>query len=235
MREGGQRLARIRDRLLNESKSGVKTIALDQLAEKLILEADGEPSFKTVKGYYWSTCICVNDCIVHGIPDNYVIQKGDLITIDVGMFYKGYHTDTASTIIVGEGDDLFLKTGKEALKEAISQAQAGNRIGQISQKMQVIVESTGYNVSRTLVGHGVGKQLHEEPQIPCFLEGKIEETGKLTEGMTIAVEIIYMEGNWQVKFDKRNKWAIYTKDGSRSAMFEHSIAIEQGAPLVLTE
>ena len=235
MREGGKKLGKIRERILDEAKSGVKTIDIDKLAEKLILEAGGKPSFKTVNGYSWTTCICVNDCIVHGIPNNYVLKDGDTVTIDIGMFYKSYHTDTASTIIIGKRDDKFLNTGKLALKKAIKAATIDNRIGNISKTMQKIVEDKGYNVSRVLIGHGIGKKLHDDPQIPCFLDKEdIQQTPILKKDMTLAIEVIYMEGKHGIKIDPKDDWSIYTKDGSRAAMFEHTIAITDKAPLILT-
>jgi methionyl aminopeptidase len=208
---------------------------LDRLAERLIKEAGGKPSFKTVDGYKWSTCICVNDCIVHGAPNSYILKKGDIVSIDVGMYFKGFHTDTASSVIVANKDDEFLTAGKKALEKAISKARAGNRIGDISLAIQKEIEGAGFSVVRSLVGHGISKQLHEDPQIPCFLEGKIKDTKKLKNGMTIAVEVIYMEGGAMVKVDKKDGWSIRTKDGSRSAMFEHTIAITDKDPLILTK
>lgn len=236
MQKGGKKLAHIRDKVLGETKVGIKTIDLDRLAEKLIREAGGKPSFKLVEGYNWATCICINDCIVHGVPDEYRLKKGDVVTIDVGMFYGGFHTDTASTIIVGQNaQDRFLTIGQKALNNAITQACVGKRIGHISQVIQQTIEKAGYNVVRTLVGHGIGRELHEGLQIPCFLEGKIRETPALKEGMTLAVEVIYMEGDPEVKLDVDDNWTIRTKDGSRSAMFEHTIAVTKNGPLILTK
>jgi methionyl aminopeptidase len=235
MQEGGIILGGIRDRVILEAKEGVKTIDIDRLAEKLISNAGGKPSFKMVDGYSWTTCICVNECIVHGIPNSYLLKKNDTVTIDLGMFYKGYHTDTASSIIVGNEDDRFLEVGKLSLKKAIEQARFGNRVGNISKVMQKIIEGEGYNVSRTLIGHGIGRKLHDDPQVPCYVDkNHIEQTPLLKKGMTLAIEVIYMEGKHEIKVDQKDGWSIYTKDGSRSAMFEHTIAITNKAPLILT-
>lgn len=236
MREGGRKLGMIRDKVLGKAREGVSTAQLNRIGERLIKKEGGELSFKKVNGYEWGSCVCVNDGIVHCVPNEYRLKKGDLVTLDIGFYYKGYHTDTAATIIVGEEDNKFLKTGKKALKNAIAAAKAGNRIGDISHNMQKVVESAGYNVARTLVGHGVGKKLHEEPQIPCWIdEEDIEKTPRLKEGMTLAVEVIYMEGNYALKMDLNDRWTIRTKDGSLSAMFEHTIAITQNSPLILTK
>lgn len=236
MKKGGGKLARVRANILALALPGVKTIDLDREAEKLILQAGGKPSFKMVKGYKWATCICVNDCIVHGIPNAYKLKNGDTVTVDIGMYYRGYHTDTAATVVVGaEGQvNRFLAVGKQALEKAIQQALPRNRIGHISQAMQQIVERAGYNVARTLVGHGIGKKLHEKPQIPCFLDGEIKATLPLKQGMTLAIEVIYMEGNAEIEQDAKDHWTIRTKDGSRSAMFEHTVLVTERKPIILT-
>lgn len=236
MQEGGRRLAQIREQRLKEAKVGIRTLDLDQLAEKLILTAGGKPSFKMVPGYSWSTCLCVNDCIVHGVPGEYRLRQGDLLTIDIGMFFAGYHTDTAVTIIVGQAEpNLFLQYGQRALTYAIAQAQPGKHIGHISQAIEETIQEGGFNVVRTLVGHGIGRKLHQDPQIPCFLEEKIEDTPKLKAGMTLAVEVIYTRGKPSLQLDRKDGWTIRTKDGSDSAMFEHTIAVTKSGPLILTQ
>jgi len=234
MKEGGALLGKIRERLLVDVKPGISTLELDRMAEAYITNAGGKPSFKMVDGYNWTTCICVNDCIVHGIPDKYALQSGDCVTVDIGMFYDGYHTDTASTIIVGQPNgEHFLDVGKDALKQAIAQAKVGNHIGHISLAMQQNIEGAGFNVARNLVGHGVGRELHMDPQVPCYLDQKLEKTPKLEDGLTIAIEAIYMEGGKSLVVDN-DGWSMRTKDGKRAGMFEHTVAITTSGPVILT-
>lgn len=244
MKEGGEILGEILDVLLQKAKPGVHTRELDSLADKLIREKGGIPSFKTVKGYCFATCMCVNDEVVHGIPDD-LLREGDILCIDVGFLYQGFHTDTAWTIQIknkkSEGKkkenkriDRFLKAGKEALDRAIKQARAGNRIGHISKAIQETVEGNGYSVVRALVGHGIGRNLHEEPQIPGFLDQDIFTTPELVEGMTLAIEVIYNEGSPEVVYKNNDGWTLITRDGSLSAVFEHTILVGKGRPLILT-
>lgn len=237
MREGGVKLGAILQKLLEKAQPGVTLMDIETLADGLIRQAGGEASFKTVKGYKWATCLCVNDVVVHGIPNDYTLKDGDLLTIDVGMLYKGFHTDTAWTKSIGSQNEeirKFLKIGEEALWKAIDQARAGNRVGHISQTIQRIIEGAGFGIVKTLVGHGVGGELHEEPQIPGFLKNPIETTPELVPGMTLAVEVIYAMGSGAVVYSNDDGWSIGTRDGSLSAVFEHSLAITDGEPLVLT-
>lgn len=249
MREGGANLGAILQKLLDKAQPGVALLDIDTLADRLIREAGGEASFKTVKGYQWATCLCVNDVVVHGIPTQYKLKEGDLLTIDVGMLYKGFHTDTAWTKIVQStprkdsgqapytvhSDTLkFLKVGEEALWKAINQARSGNRVGHISHVIQKAIEGAGYGIVKTLVGHGVGRELHEAPQIPGFLKGPIETTQELAAGQTLAIEVIYATGNGAVIYPNDDGWSIATRDGSLTAVFEHTVAITERDPIVLT-
>lgn len=241
MREGGKKLASILDALLAASIPGVVLQDIDLLAQKLIHAAGGTPSFQTVSGYKWATCLCVNDVVVHGVPSAYVLGDGDILTVDVGLLYKGLHTDTAWTKIIGDKEgkkraetERFLKVGEEALWKAIAVARAGNRIGHISQEIHKTIKGAGFSVVRSLVGHGVGKKLHEAPQIPGFIAEPVERTPVLKAGMTIAIEVIYAMGKHDVIYDTGDGWSITTKDGSLSSVFEHTVAITTGDPLVLT-
>lgn len=244
MAEGGKKLSRILKFLIKKAKSGVRTKEIDKIAESLIKKEGGEPSFKKVKGYSFSTCLCVNDCVVHGLPSSYRLKEGDILGIDVGIFYKGFHTDMAWTIRVGGSTkkekrkkdeiDAFLIAGEEALNMAIKKAKIGNHIGDISKAIQTIIEKKGYSVVRQLVGHGVGEKLHEEPQIPCFLIGRIKKTPVLKEGMTLAIEVIYNQKGPKVCYKNHDGWSIVTQDKSLSGLFEKTIAITKNGPLVLT-
>lgn len=235
MREGGQKLGKILQTLLDYSISGRSLVEIDARAEELIGEAGGTASFKTVPGYKWATCLCVNEVVVHGIPTEYKLRKGDVFTIDIGMLYKGLHTDTAWTKIVDGQNDEFLRAGEEALWKAIGEARVGNRVGHLSKAIEDTIVPAGFSIVKSLVGHGVGKMLHEDPQIPGFLRGKREDTPLLEEGMTIAIEVIYAMSKGDVKQANADGWTIATKDGSTSAVFEHTVAIGAAGPVVLTK
>jgi methionyl aminopeptidase len=246
--EGGQKLGSILAELLEKAQVGVSLLELEDLAQKRIEQAGGTPSFQTVEGYRWATCLCVDDVVVHGIPTDYVLNEGDVLTIDVGILYHGYHTDTAWTKIITsrakshqdkikakESDiERFLRIGEEALWKGISEAKQGNRIGHISRALQATIEGGGYSVVKSLVGHTVGRELHEAPQVPGFLKGKIEQTPLLTNGMTLAIEIIYAQGQGSIVYANDDGWTLATKDGSLASVFEHSIRIDGNDPQVLT-
>lgn len=245
MKVGGKILSEVLSQVVDNIKPGVSEKELDKLAEKLIIEKGGEPGFKKVKGYKHTICASTNSVVVHGIPTDYKLKAGDVVGIDCGVYYKGLHTDMSDTIKVQnqksevrssneEKIDKFLEVGKRALSEAIKIARAGNRVGDISKTIQDIVEKeNGYSVVRTLVGHGVGRDLHEEPEIPGFLTGDIDKTPLLKEGMTIAVEVIYNMGGHRVKLSK-DGWTIKTEDNSISGVFEKTVAVTTDLPLILT-
>ena len=246
MREGGKILADTLSELLEYIKPGVSELELDNLAEKLIREKGAEPAFKKVKGYHHTLCISTNQVVVHGIPTDYKFKTGDIVGIDCGVFYKGFNTDMAETLRVSTQNskiktqnynevDEFLQTGDRALSEAIKQAKIGNRIGHISQTIQQIVEGEGYSVVRSLIGHGVGRSLHEDPEVPGFLDQPISKTPLLKEGMTIAIEAIYNMGKSDVVYLGNDGWTIKTKDNSLSGLFERTVAIVKGGPIVLTK
>ena len=237
MKEGGKRLGNILQKLLDAAHVGVSLHAIEAMADDLITKAGGTASFKTVKGYRWATCLCVNEVVVHGIPTAYELKDSDVLTIDVGMMYEGLHTDTAWTKIISrqQEKEKFLKIGEEALWNAVDPARVGNRIGHISRTIQTIIEGAGYSIVTSLVGHGVGRELHEPPQIPGFLKGTIENTMLLEEGMTIAIEVIYAMGGGAIVYDNADGWTLATRDRSLSAVFEHSIAITRDGPLILTK
>lgn len=231
MGEGGRRLKRVFDEVLPQIRAGVSKKEIDQKVEELILKFGGEPSFKMVPGYHWASCITVNEEVVHGIPNEYLFKEGDMVSLDAGMYYKGFHTDRAETIKIQ--DTKFLEVGKFALKLAIGAARPGNRVGHISLVIQKTVEKAGFNVVRSLTGHGVGKKLHEEPQIPCFLKNKLEKTPLLKEGMTLAIEVIYCTGSPNLALSP-DHWTLVTKDGKIAGLFEETIAVTGNGPLVLT-
>jgi methionyl aminopeptidase len=241
MRQGGRKLGFILRQLMDMSRPGIVQGEIESKARELIKQAGGVPSFMTVEGYKWATCICVNEEVVHGIPTDEALEEGDVLTVDVGMIYQGFHTDTAWTKVITSdpasvfaGKSAFLKAGEKALNEAILQAKEGNRVGHISAAIQKRIESSGYRVIKTLIGHGVGRQLHEEPQIPGMLKTDLGKTPLLTAGMTLAIEVIYAMGNGVVQYDSDDGWTIAMKDGSLSAVFEHTVAVTSQGPEILT-
>lgn len=253
MAEGGNKLAEIISGVLKKIKPGLCTLEINGWIEREILETGGSPSFKMVPRYHWASCIGLNDEVVHSIPrKDKIIKEGDLLKIDAGMFWKGFHTDTSWTTIVqsspqeflrnSTGQTLFkvqsckkkfLEAGKEALKKAIETARPGNRVGNISLAIQETIETAGYKPVQVLTGHGIGRKLHEEPLIPCFLASSTEKTAKLRPGMVLAIEVIYAQGSPDLVISKDN-WTISTKDGKISGLFEETIAVCENGPLVLT-
>lgn len=241
MVEGGEILGQVLKKTLDFVKPGITKIELDKIAEEEILKKGGKPSFKMVRGYHWTSCITVNSEVVHGIPNNYKIKAGDNVGLDLGIFYKGFNTDTSWSILVPGGPKKdeeikkkFLQVGEKALSAAIKKAVPGNYIGQISQEIQNQVEGGGYHVVRELTGHGVGKILHEDPSIPGYLDQNYQKTVKIVSGMTLAIEIIYTLGKPDIVLEA-DGWTIATKDGKISALFEGTVAVGPNGPLILTK
>lgn len=237
MMEGGKRLSSIKDEIKSIIKKGTKASEIEDIATDLIKKAGGKPSFKMVPGYSWSTCININDGLVHGIPkNNIVFNKGNIVSVDVGIYYKGFHTDTSFSVGVGIGKDKqeFLKIGEETLSKAIEQAHLGNRIYDISEKIEQTLKKHKLLPVRALVGHGIGKKLHEEPQIPCFVRGAKNDSPIIVKGMVLAIEVMYTKGKSKVRLEE-DGWTIATRDGKISALFEETVAIDSKGPLVLTE
>lgn len=241
MEKGGKILSEVMWEVLKHAKPGVTELEIDHLAEKLILQKGGKPGFKLVKGYHHTICTSTNDVVVHGIPTSYILKKGDVFGVDCGVVLDGFNTDMAETIIVGGEKDApkdvssFLQVGKRALNEAIKVVKPGNRIGHISQTIQMIVEEeNGYGITRELIGHGVGRKLHEDPPVPGYLSRKLERTPLLVEGMVIAIEVIYTMGGREIAFAGTDDWTIKTRDGSLSGLFERTVAVTKDGCKVLT-
>ena len=206
-------------------RPGITTGELDRLAEAFIRDHGGRPAFKGYRGFPASICPSVNAEVVHGIPGPYALQEGDIVGIDVGVEIDGYYGDAARTFPVGEVSEeshRLLRVTAEALEHAIRQARAGNRIGDISHAVQSHAESCGFSVVRTLVGHGIGREMHEEPQVPNF--GPPARGPRLMAGQVLAIEPMINAGGPDVVVEP-DGWTIRTKDGSRSAHFEHTIAV----------
>lgn len=236
MAQGGKILGATVEVLRGAVRPGISTGELDQIAEEFIRSHDGAtPAFKGLYGFPGSICASINNEIVHGIPSRKrVLAEGDLISIDVGVGYKGYFTDSATTVPVGEVDDeatRLLTTTHEALVAGIAAARSGNHIGDIGAAVQQVVERAGFSVVRELVGHGIGTEFHEEPQVPNY--GKPKRREKLVPGLTIAIEPMVNVGSPGTR-TLPDRWTIVTVDGKRSAHFEHTVAITEDGPRVLT-
>lgn len=237
MMEGGKRLFKIKNEVKKNIKEGVKASEIEDIVTDLIKKAGGKPSFKMVPGYSWSTCVNVNDGLVHGIPkDSVVFNQGDIVSVDVGIYYKGFHTDTSFSVGVGIDKDKqeFLKAGEKTLLKAIEQTRPGNRIYDISEKIEQTLKKHKLSPVKALVGHGIGKKLHEEPQVPCFVRGAKNDSPTIVKGMVLAIEVMYAKGRGTVRLDE-DGWTIATRDGKISALFEETVAIGSKGPLVLTE
>ena len=213
---------------------GVTTDELDAAAGTFIREHGGIPTSEGYKGYPKAICISPNDVVVHGIPDDFVVHDGDVVTIDVGATLDGYIADSAYTFGVGEIDaetQRLLDVAQDALAAGIAEAVVGNRVGDVSHAIQELVEAAGFSVIRSLVGHGVGRYYHEDPHIPNF--GEPGRGPRLSEGMTIAIEPMITSGSSEVNV-MDDGWTIRTVDGSMSAHFEHTVAILADGPRILT-
>jgi len=227
-------LGRAHAEVAKNIKAGVTTSELDKIAFDYITQNGGTPSFKGYKGYPSSLCISVNEVVVHGLPSDYVLKEGDVISIDCGVLLNGFHSDSAYTYPVGkisEENEKLLKITKESLYQGIEQAVSGNRTGDIGSAVQHYVENEGYSVVRELVGHGVGKNLHEEPEVPNY--GKKGSGVRLQERMVIAIEPMVNMGKKNI-FQEKDGWTIRTVDRKPSAHFEHTVVVRKGKAEVLT-
>ena len=231
MRQSGKITAAALKKAIEKIKIDVTAIDIEKEIAAEIKRLGGELSFPTVQGYKWASCITFNEQVVHGIPIERKIKEGDVVSIDLGAIFKGWHTDAAWTVEVNNKKNNFLEIGKKALWDGISQAIEGNRIGDISSAIQQKVEGAGYSVVRSLVGHGVGKALHENPEIPGV--GKAGKGMELKKGMTLAIEVIYTKGRPDVALEADN-WTISTVDGSVSGLFEMTVVVGKQKAEVLT-
>lgn len=215
-------------------KPGITTAEINKLAEEFILEQGAKPSFKGYGGFPASICASVNDEVIHGIPDNRVLQEGDIISVDCGAVLNGFHGDAARTFPVGkiskEAEEL-IRVTKECFFKGVEKAKVDNRLTDISAAIQIYAESFGYSVVRDFVGHGIGKSMHEDPQVPNY--GTAGRGPKLSHGMVLAIEPMINIGKFNVKV-KPNGWTVVTSDGSLSAHYENTVAILSSGPEILT-
>lgn len=241
MRVSGEIAAKALKHALKAVQVGVSGLEVDEIARQEIVKLEGDFSYKTVPGYQYATCITVNEQLVHGIPTERKFVKGDLVSVDLAVMYKGWHTDCAWSVLVGgsAGQSIsvsekkkFLKVGEQALWNGIAQAVDGNRVGDISCAIQTKIEEAGYSVVRSLVGHGVGRSLHEDPEIPGF--GTVGSGAVLRTGMSLAIEVIYTQGSYEVVLAE-DGWTYQTADQSWGGLFEMTVIVGKNKPEVLTD
>ena len=221
------------NKALEAVKPGVTLSEIDKIVDDFIANKGAKAGFKTVDGYDYATCINVNEGLVHGIPNDYVLNEGDLVSIDLGVYLDGWHSDLSYTTEVKTNKHKeFLQVGKDALEAGIKEFKVGNRLGDIGYAIQKVVEDAGYTVSRDLVGHGIGEEIHEKPYVPGYgISGK---GLKLKEGMVFAVEVIYQKGDPEMEIID-DDWTIVTKDGSLAGLFEDTVALTKNGPKILTK
>jgi methionyl aminopeptidase len=227
-------LARCHEILRRKARPGVTTAELDEAAEKYIRSQGGEPAFKGYRGFPGSICASPNSMVVHGIPGTYRLARGDVLSVDIGVVLDGWVADAAITHPIGDVTPVaakLLATTRAALFDAVEQCQPGGRLGDVSHAVQTRVEADGFGVIRSLVGHGIGRDMHEDPQIPNF--GEAGAGPELAEGMVLAIEPMVNAGDPGVRMGSDN-WAVYSQDGSLAAHFEHTVAITAEGPRILT-
>ena len=235
MKEGGKIAAHILKILVKNAKPGVKAKDLDKIAKVEMKKAGVKPSFLDHAGYPAAICVSINNEVVHGIPNDKKIQEGDIVGLDLGVLNRGYHSDTAVTIGIGEIDSKkrnLLKVAEKSLHEGLSLIKEGVYLGDIQSRIQKTIENAGCSVIRDLAGHGIGKNLQEPPSIPNF--GKPKTGPVLKEGMVLAIEPMVAAGDWHVKISE-DGWTVVTVDGSDSAHFEHTVAVKKDGFEILTE
>ena len=234
MAAAGVILVRTMNLIAGKIRPGVTTKELDEAAERFIRSQDAEPAFKGYRGFPGSICTSPNSMIVHGIPGPYKLERGDILSVDIGVVFDGWVADAARTFPVGPISPIaqkLLKTTEESLFAAVPQCRAGNRLGDVSHAVQATVEAAGLSVVRSLVGHGIGREMHEEPQIPNY--GQPGTGVALEAGMVLAVEPMVTAGRHGVRVAD-DHWSIFSQDGSLAAHFEFTIAITADAPRILT-
>ena len=235
MREASRIVAGVLDMLEEHIKPGIRTETLDELAEEFIRERNGVPSFLGYRGFPASICTSINDVVVHGIPGRTRLKEGDIIGVDVGVIREGYQGDAARTYAVGRISDIaihLMEATKDSLLAGIDACRPGRKLGDVSNAIQRAVEREGFSVVVQFVGHGIGREMHEEPQIPNF--GPAGRGPVLEEGMTFALEPMVNEGTYEVEVDGDDGWTVRTADGMLSAHFEHTVAVTTDMPYVLT-
>ena len=228
-------VAEVLSRIKEKVKPGIKTKELDKLAEEIAEKRGAKPAFKGYRGFPYALCVSVNEEVVHGMPSDRTLEEGDIVGFDFGIYYNGFFGDAAVTLPVGKilpSAAKLIEVTEKSLYKGIAQARIGNRLGAISAAVQSTVEKNGFSVVRDYVGHGIGKNLHEDPQIPNF--GKKDRGMELKSGMLLAIEPMVNEKEYKVKV-LSDDWTVVTADGGLSAHFEHSVAITENGPDILSK
>ncbi len=236
MGEGGKILAAVLDKLSAAVRPGTTTEEIDMLARELLSSYGAKPSFLGYNGFPAALCVSVNEEVVHGVPSDRVLQQGDVVKLDLGAYYKGFHTDSARTVLIGGINDAkkqkLINVTSRALELGTEAAQPGNTLGDVGHAIERYVKSEGFDVVRDLVGHGIGKNVHEEPEVLNY--GKAGEGMRLEPGMVIAIEPMVVEGTWKIA-DGPDGFSFITKDKKLAAHFEHTVAITERGPVILTQ
>jgi methionyl aminopeptidase len=237
MREAGRIVAEVLAEVQEAVAPGATTADLEAIAGRIIVDKYGAiPSFKGYRGYPGLICTSVNEEIVHGIPGQRVLREGDIVGVDVGVIYKGYHGDAAVTVGVGRLDEeskRLMEVTAESLRVGIEMARPGNWTTNISKAIQEYVEGEGYSVVREYTGHGIGRQMHEDPQVPNYYDARMSGWVRLRPGMTFALEPMVNVGDWKTRV-LEDHWTVVTADGKRSAHYEHTVAVTKNGPEILT-
>jgi len=234
IRSAAEILKKVFLKVAAEIRPGVSTDELDQLAEQIIRKAGGEPAFKGYRGYPATICVSINEVVVHGIPSGRKIQDGDIVSVDMGVVHKGFYSDAARTWPVGKVDEErleLIRVTRESFEAGVKQFKAGNRLGDISAAIQARAESSGFTVVRDFVGHGIGRALHEDPQVPNF--GEPGRGVLLQEGLVLAIEPMVNAGTHEVDV-QNDRWTVITRDGECSAHYENTIALTKHGAEILT-
>jgi len=235
MKEAGKILSSILSQVSEKAQAGVTLIELDEMAEKLTLAADCKPAFKGYKGYRHTLCTSVNEQVIHGIPTDRALKNGDVVGLDFGLIYQGYYSDSAVTVPIGNVSPeamQLLKSTRDALYAAIDECRPGKSLKDIASAIESTVKPHRYGIVREFVGHGIGRSLHEDPQVPNYVDGATAL--KLKAGMTICIEPMITQGSREVRVLK-DKWTAVTVDGQLSAHFEHTLLITENDPEILTD
>jgi len=236
MAKGGKILSFVKKELKKMIKEGTTAWELEELATNLIEKKGARPSFKMVPGYDWTLCVNVNEGVVHGIPKKEIVFKDkDLVSVDLGAYYKGFHTDSSFSILIGKDKEKerFLQAGRRALEKAIEKVKPGNRIYDIPKAIEEEIRKSGLTPIEALVGHGIGRELHEEPKIPCVVNTKREKTHKIEEGNAFAIEVMYTNGGNAIEVGK-DRWTIKTRDNSLSGLFEETAVVTPEGSKIIT-
>jgi methionyl aminopeptidase len=234
MRESNRVVAQVLDAIKEEAAPGVTTAALDRLAEDLCRQSGAEPAFKGYRGFPFALCCSVNEQVVHGFPSDHALRDGDILSIDFGTLLNGFYGDAATTLAIGQVSRQareVMDATRSALEAGINKMRPGNRLGDVSAAVQEVAEKAGFSVVRQFVGHGIGRELHEDPQVPNY--GQSGKGPELRPGMVIAIEPMVNVGTWEVKV-LDDGWTAVTADGELSAHFEHTVAITEDGPRILS-